>query len=140
MTNVPAQPGNSASNSASNNERGGDPVCVVDDDAAVCNSLSVVLETHGYAVRTYASGAEFLADERHRQAGLLIIDQHMPGLDGLDVVAALRRQTAALPIVLITGRLDAGIAERADKLGVTTVLEKPFSVSRLVELVRAGLG
>ena len=124
---------------ASPDPRHGGAICVVDDDASVCDSLSVLLETHGLEVLAYSSGAAFLADERHRQAGCLVVDQHMPGMEGLDLVAALRGERIFLPWVLITGRLDAVIAERADQFGVIAVLEKPFAAARLVELVRAGL-
>jgi FixJ family two-component response regulator len=114
---------------------GREPVCVVDDDDWVCDSLSAMLEAYGFAVRAYGSGAEFLADERRNKARCLIIDQHMPGLDGLDVVAELHRQDILLPTILITGRLDAAIAQRASALGVTATLEKPFPAARLIALV-----
>jgi len=116
------------------------PVCVVDDDDWVCDSLCVLLETYGYIVRTYPSGAAFLKDDRRFDAKFLIVDQHMPGLAGLDMVAELLRQEVVLPTILITGRLDAGIAQRAAELGVLALLEKPFPVGRLVELVRVSLG
>jgi two-component system response regulator FixJ len=111
------------------------PVCIVDDDVGVCDSLSVLLETHGFNVLSYASGAEFLKDDRRRTAKCLVIDQHMPGLDGLDVVGKLQRDGVFLPAILITGRLDAGIAQRAGALGVCAVMEKPFPVARLVDLI-----
>jgi two-component system response regulator FixJ len=111
------------------------PVCIVDDDIGVCDSLSVLLETHGFAVLTYASGAEFLKDDRRRTAKCLVIDQHMPGLDGLDVVRQLQRDGVSLPAILITGRLDAGIAQHAGALGVRAVMEKPFPVAQFVDLV-----
>ncbi len=59
----------------------------------------------------------------------------MPGLDGLDVVGELHRDGVFLPAILITGRLDAAINRRAGELGVRAILEKPFPVARLVELV-----
>jgi response regulator RpfG family c-di-GMP phosphodiesterase len=61
------------------------PVCIVDDDAGVCDSLIVLLETYGFAVLAYASGAKLLKDDRRRTARCLVIDHHMPGRDGLDV-------------------------------------------------------
>ena len=115
------------------------PICIVDDDVWVCDSLSVLLETYGFAVLTYASGAEFLKDDRRLKAKCLIIDQHMPGLNGLDVVGELHRHGVVLPAILITGRLDPGITQRAGELGVCAILEKPFPVARLVELIGSAL-
>jgi two-component system, LuxR family, response regulator FixJ len=115
------------------------PICIVDDDVWVCDSLSVLLETFGFAVLTYTSGATFLNDSRRLAAKCLIIDQHMPGLDGLDVVGELRRNGVSLPAILITGRLDLATARRAGALGVRAILEKPFPVAGLVELIDSAL-
>jgi FixJ family two-component response regulator len=115
------------------------PVCVVDDDPWVLDSLTVLLETLGFDVVTFGSGAEFLSDERRRTAGCLLIDQHMPGMDGLDTIDELRREGVTTPTVIITGRLDGNIAARANKLGVIEILEKPFSTKRVVQLVRDSL-
>jgi FixJ family two-component response regulator len=115
------------------------PVCVVDDDDWVCDSLKALLETYGYDVWSYASGGHFLQAAERDRAKCLVIDQHMPELDGLDVVAALRRQGISCPTILITGRLDAKITERANGLGVLAILEKPFATTRLIELVQTAL-
>lgn len=114
-------------------------VVIVDDDAGVCDSLSVLLQAHGFATLTYTTGAAFLADGRRRRAGVLIIDHHMPGLNGLDVVAALRREEVLVPVMLITGRIDAGIAERAARIGAVSMLEKPFSTALLLTLISHSL-
>jgi two-component system, LuxR family, response regulator FixJ len=116
------------------------PVFVIDDDDWVCDSLKVLLETYGFAVETHGSGAEFLADPRRDAAKCLVVDQHMPEIDGIEVIAALRREGNFLPVIVITGRLDAAIGRRAGALGVMAVLEKPFPAARLVDLVRSALG
>jgi FixJ family two-component response regulator len=116
------------------------PVYVVDDDDWVCDSVTAMLEAFGFAVCSYSSGVDFLADERRARARCLIIDQHMPVLDGLAVIAELRRQHIVVPAILITGRLDPLITQRADELGVVATLEKPFPAARLRELVDRACG
>jgi two-component system response regulator FixJ len=130
-----------ASMSAARADAGGPshPVCVVDDDESVRDSLAVLLETLGFEVLTHISGSEMLADQRRKDAGCLIVDQHMREIDGLSMLAVLRAEGVAVPTILITGRLDAAISARAAVLGVTAILEKPFPATRLVELVRASL-
>ena len=112
------------------------PICIVDDDESVVDSLKVLLEIFGFDVQSYGSGAAFLADDRRRTAGCLVIDQHMPGMNGLDVVDCLQREGVRLPTILISGRLDANTKERATNLGVTKIIDKPFVARRLVELIR----
>ncbi len=111
-------------------------VCIVDDDELVADSLKILLEAFGFAVQSYNSGNQFLADERRHTAGCLVIDQHMPGMNGLDVIDNLQREENKVATILISGRLDAKTRERAIRLGVRELLEKPFSASRLIELVR----
>jgi two-component system response regulator FixJ len=114
-------------------------ICVVDDDESVADSLKSLLKIFGYDVRSYNSGVDFLADDRRRATGCLVIDQHMPGMNGLDVVARLQKQRARMPTILISGRLDTKTRERAASLGVANVLEKPFAAGHLVDLIRTAL-
>lgn len=115
------------------------PICIVDDDEAVADSLQALLETFGFNVRSYSSGSEFLADDRHREAGCLLIDQHMPGTSGLDVVDNLRKRGIQLPTILISGRLDASTRQRARRLGVRELLDKPVAAGRLIQAIRTTL-
>jgi FixJ family two-component response regulator len=114
-------------------------ICIVDDDDAVAHSLKVFLETSGFNVQTYCSGAQFLADYRHRTAGCLIIDLHMPGLDGLEVVKELQLKGVRLPTILVSGGLDRRVTQRAASLGVTEIIEKPFSAHCIVRFVQTSL-
>ena len=118
-------------------------ICIVDDDEAVADSLQALLETFGFNVQSYSSGSEFLADERHRAAGCLLIDQHMPGISGLDVVDNLRKRGIQLPTILIFGQPDASTRERATRLGIRELLDKPVAACRLIQAIRttlAGVG
>jgi len=115
------------------------PICVVDDDESVADSLQLLLESFGFSVQSYRSGTEFLADERRRLAGCLLIDQHMPGLSGLDVVDNLQKEGVQIPTILISGRLDASTKQRATPLGVRELLEKPVAAGRLIQLLRTTL-
>ena len=114
-------------------------IYIVDDDEAVTDSLHALLETFGFKVQSYGSGSEFLADEQHRAAGCLLIDQHMPGASGLDVVDSLRKEGGQIPTILISGRLDPSTRERATRLGVRELLDKPVAVSRLIQAIRTML-
>jgi two-component system, LuxR family, response regulator FixJ len=120
-------------------EQSHEPICIVDDDESVADSLKSLLETFGFEVRCYTSGGEFLVDYTCRSAGCLVIDHHMPGMNGLDVVDQLQKQGVRVPTILISGRLDTNIRERAASLGVTSVIEKPFAAHRLVDLIRTAL-
>ena len=114
-------------------------ICVVDDDEAVADSLKLLLEGFGYDVHAYNSGADFLADRCRCTTGCLIIDQHMPGLDGLDVVDHLQKEGTRLPTILVSGRLDTNTKKRAASLSVASVLEKPFAADHLIGLIRKAI-
>jgi FixJ family two-component response regulator len=115
------------------------PICIVDDNDAVADSLRGLLTSFGFEVQSYNSGAQFLADERHRTAACLVIDLHMPGMTGLDVLDCLLKEGTRIPSILISGRLDDKLRERATRLGVGEIIEKPLAGARLVELVRMTL-
>ena len=111
-------------------------VAIVDDDDAVRDSLRFLLEVNGHRVETFASAAEFLsADLRH--IGCLILDQHMPGMTGLELAERLRTDGRLLPILLVTGSPSPSITTRAAALGVNRVLEKPPSEEGVIDFITA---
>jgi len=104
------------------NDHGG--VAIVDDDEAVRDSLKFLIEVAGYGVGAYGSAQAFLED-RTASPACLILDQHMPGMTGLELAAQLRAENREMPILLVTGAPSPAIMARAAQLGIVKVLEKP---------------
>ena len=110
-------------------------VAVVDDDDAVRDSLRFLLEIAGYAVATFASGAEFLKDAPLGDLTCLVVDQHMPDQTGLQLIGRLRAQGVDLPVALITGSPTPDVLRQAQMLGVAKVLEKPLDDDVLLDFI-----
>jgi two-component system, LuxR family, response regulator FixJ len=109
-------------------------VIVVEDDQAVRNSLRFSLEIEGFAVRDYPGGMELLNDRELPRGGCLVIDQNLPGMKGLDVVARLRDRHVAVPAILITSHPTAMLSERAARAGVP-IVEKPLLGNTLLDRI-----
>ncbi len=114
-------------------------VFVVDDDAAVRASLVSLLESSGYQVQPFACAREFLATPLPLAATCLILDMHMPALDGMDVVAELARLEAGIPVIFLTGFGSIPMSVQAIKAGATEFLTKPVQPEQLLDAVRAAL-
>ncbi len=114
-------------------------IAVVDDDAAVRNSLKFSLEIEGFAVRTYASGEELLGSCGLSDCQCFVVDQNMPRMNGLELVAALRDQGVKVPALLISAHLSPAITRQASAAGIVAV-EKPFLGNALLESIRAAVG
>ena len=99
----------------------------MDDDEAVCRALSVFLEVAGYHVRTYDSAEAFLEREEDVTDGVMLLDQRMTGMSGLDLQTELVRRGINLPTIFITGHGDVRMSVKAIKAGAIDFLEKPFS-------------
>ena len=114
-------------------------IAVVDDDAAVRNSLKFSLEIDGFAIRTYASAEELLGSGNLGNFQCLVVDQDMPRMTGLELVTALRAQGVKVPTLLISGRLTPAVTRQASVAGIP-VIEKPFLGNGLIESIRAAVG
>ena len=113
---------------------------VVDDDDAMRDSLTWLLDGERYAVRTYASGEDFLA--RHASSvgpACVILDIRMPGISGVEVHEQLTRRGAATPVIFVTGHGDVPMAVEAIKRGAFDFIEKPFSETKLMAIIERAL-
>lgn len=115
-------------------------IYVVDDDSDVLGSLQFLLETDGFAVRTFKSGAALLGDQASDHADCFVIDYKMPNMNGLDLVKRLRNRDISAPVILITGYPDEQIPERAASAGVHHVLRKPLLDESLISHIKSALG
>jgi FixJ family two-component response regulator len=112
-------------------------VFVVDDNLGVRNSLCALMESIEFAVEAYASGEEFLAAYDPECPGCLVLDVRLrAGESGLDLQDELRRRSAMLPVIVLTGHGDVPISVRALKAGAVDFLQKPIQPQILVEKVR----
>jgi len=111
-------------------------VFVVDDDAAIRNSLLRLIQSVGLKIRTFRSGEEFLEDFDPDAPGCLVLDVRMRGMSGLDVQKKLTAMGAPIPIIILSGHGDVPMAVRALKAGASDFMEKPFSPQILIDRIR----
>lgn len=109
-------------------------VVVVDDDPAVRNSLKFSLELEGFTVRSYRSAAELLSKDEPDGCSCYVIDQRMPGMSGMDLIAKLRERQIATPAILIISQPSDMLRARAASTQVP-IVEKPL-LNTLVERIR----
>ena len=115
-------------------------VIVVDDDEAVRDSLSVMLSLAGLSVRTCDSGAALLILLENATPDCLIVDLHMPGMNGLELIGRLNGSRPAIPTILVSGNLEPKTEAEAMRLGVLHMLKKPFSGTALIDVVQGIVG
>jgi FixJ family two-component response regulator len=114
-------------------------VYLVDDDAAVCQSLARLMKTVGYRARTFNSPDEFLRHYREEGPACLVLDVHLPGMTGLELQRKLTAAERSLPIVFITGHGDVITSVQAMKGGAVDFLPKPFLDKDLLNAVGQAL-
>jgi len=114
-------------------------VYVVDDDASVCQSLEMLIESAGWRSETFASAVDFLASPRPLSPSCLVLDVWLPGLNGLDLQERIIADRVDMPIIFITGGSDVPMAVRAMKSGAIEFLTKPFRCDVLMDAIEQGL-
>jgi len=101
-------------------------VFVVDDDEGVRASTQALLEASGFAVRTFANAEELLATGTAKEAGCIVLDKHLSGITGFELLEALRDQGLQTPAIIVTSN-GTQLGARATRAGVSLVLRKPLS-------------
>jgi FixJ family two-component response regulator len=101
-------------------------VFVVDDDASICRSLELLIESAGWQPETFASAHEFLAHPRAPVPSCLVLDVSLPDVNGLDLQERVAVERLDMPIIFITGHADVPMTVRAMKAGAVEFLTKPF--------------
>ena len=107
-------------------------IFVVDDDPAVRETLTLVLSSGGYQVVCFADGAALLEVARDRTPAAILLDVHIPGKSGLDLLKELHGEDYPAPIFMISGQGDIAMAVSAIKNGALDFIEKPFRGSEIV--------
>ena len=105
-------------------------IAVVDDDPSIRRSVAIFLQTTGHRVRTFASGREFLALMPAPEVACVLLDVHMPEMNGFDLQALLK-----VPVVFMTGHVDEATQTRLAQSGVAH-LQKPFDEVELLDAIR----
>jgi FixJ family two-component response regulator len=113
-------------------------VAIVDDDAPLCEALGSVLKAAGFAIATYATAEEFLADPRHQTKACLILDVRLPGMNGIELQRELGARQSQIPIIFVSAHGDASVRDLVMRAGAASFLSKPVrSASLLNEMCRA---
>ncbi len=114
-------------------------VVVVDDDDAVRDSLRILLETDDINVLTYASGEEFLASYPHTKCDCVMLDVHLPGVNGISVLQQLTAEGFEDPVILMTGRPSEAVRAEAKRAGALALLLKPLDGNKIFDILNNGI-
>jgi two-component system nitrogen regulation response regulator NtrX len=114
-------------------------ILVIDDEAAIRDSLRMILEYEHYEFLGAASGQEGLATVRRDAPDMVVLDIKMPGLNGLETLAEIRKVDEAVPVAMISGHGTITDAMQATRLGAFDFIEKPFTSERVLVTVAKGL-
>ena len=114
-------------------------VYIVDDEAAVADSIALLLRSVGIASRIYADARSFLDAYQADMRGCLVLDVRMPRMSGLELQQELLRRRCTLPLIFITGHGDVAMAVEAMRAGARDFLQKPFNDDELIRRVQQAL-
>jgi two-component system, LuxR family, response regulator FixJ len=114
-------------------------VYVIDDDAAMRDSLNFLLDAANFEVTLFESATNFIEMLPRLAFGCVVSDVRMPGIDGIELLKRMKSLDSPFPIVIITGHGDVALAVEAMKLGAVDFLEKPFEDDRLIGMIETAI-
>jgi two-component system, LuxR family, response regulator FixJ len=114
-------------------------IFILDDDEGVRDSLRLLLKCEGLEAREFASCREFLDADGGAEGDCLILDVHMPGMSGIELLETIRRRGDMLPVIVLSGRIDTTTRNRACAAGALAVVEKPYQAEEVLDLVRLAM-
>ena len=110
-------------------------IYIVDDDESVCRALKTLLMTFEFEVKTFHSAESFFDAVPNDKPGCLVLDIHMPGIDGWAEQKKIFDSGSKRPVIFISAEKQDNVAERAFKVGAAGFLQKPFNGQTLVDLI-----
>jgi FixJ family two-component response regulator len=114
-------------------------ISVVDDDAAVCRSTALLIESFGYRTAAFQSAESFLNFGQRQDTCCLVLDVQMPGMNGLELQSQLTAEGCTFPIIFMTAFHDKESCRRAMEGGAVALLAKPYGDEQLLETIRVAL-
>ncbi|OGS47103.1 MAG: hypothetical protein A2539_08390 [Elusimicrobia bacterium RIFOXYD2_FULL_34_15] len=110
-------------------------IFIVDDDESICRALKCLLMTYGFKVNTFLSAEKFFNDVPNNVRGCLIMDIHMPGLDGWEALKMIIKSGSKRPVIIISAEKNGGLRERVLKTNAVGYFQKPVNGQELVDLI-----
>jgi two-component system response regulator FixJ len=114
-------------------------VYVIDDDAAMRDSLNFLLDSSGFEITLFETAQNFLNALPGLAFGCVVSDVRMPGIDGIELLKRMKAAHSSFPILVMTGHGDVPLAVEAMKLGAIDFLEKPFEDERLIAMIETAI-
>jgi FixJ family two-component response regulator len=115
-------------------------ISIIDDDASVRRTTTLLIESFGFRAITFESGEAFLRSDHFQNTSCLIVDVQMPGMSGFQLQGHLAASSCGIPIIFITAYENSDSRKRAMQAGAAAFLGKPFSDEQLLQAIRSVLG
>jgi FixJ family two-component response regulator len=114
-------------------------VFIIDDDPSVLRALARLIRASGYDVRAFSQPSALLADDLPSNNACMVVDVHLPGMNGAELCEALAASGRLLPVIFITGRSDAATKALTQRVQAVAVLLKPFDDTVLLPAISRAL-